>query len=153
MREIVTTADVVKLGISRGALAWSVKSGTRVTAGRGAYAAGSEPTTALKRSIAGAKATGGGLSGTAAGELYGLDSVTAKRIDFTVRPRTSNGRKGARRRHVEFVLVDGVLVTTGPQTMLDLAACLDDVTWEQALESALRKRLTTVEAIEARCRR
>jgi hypothetical protein len=33
--------------------------------------------------------------------------------------------------------------------MVDLAATLDDETWEQALESALRKKLTSIAAIEA----
>lgn len=149
MRDIFTTAEANERGISRRSLNWSVKAARRANAGHGAYAEGAEPVTALHRSIAAAKATGGGISGTAAGEFYELDSVTSKRIDFTVRPGASNARKGARRRLVELVLVDGIRVTNGTQTMLDLAACLDDVTWEQALESALRKDLTTIEAIVA----
>jgi very-short-patch-repair endonuclease len=43
----------------------------------------------------------------------------------------------------------GVRCADGLATLVDLAASLDDLTWEQALESALRKRLTTVAAIEA----
>lgn len=43
--------------------------------------------------------------------------------------------------------VAGLRCTDGLQTMLDLAVCLDDVVWEQALESALRTRLTSVDAL------
>ena len=34
--------------------------------------------------------------------------------------------------------------------MVDLATCLSDLVWEQALESALRKRLTSVQALHGR---
>src|SRR4051812_25578455 len=44
-----------------------------------------------------------------------------------------------------FVIVDGVPCTDGAQTMIDLAALVDDLVWEQSLESALRKRLLTID--------
>jgi hypothetical protein len=37
----------------------------------------------------------------------------------------------------------------GLTTLLDLAALMDELTWEHALESGLRKKLTTVDSIEA----
>jgi hypothetical protein len=46
------------------------------------------------------------------------------------------------------VVLGGVRCADGLTTMADLAATLDDLTWEQALESALRKTLTTVAALE-----
>ncbi|HVT76795.1 MAG TPA: hypothetical protein VHD87_07175 [Acidimicrobiales bacterium] len=49
----------------------------------------------------------------------------------------------------DVVEVDGVCVTSATHTLLDLAARLSDATWEQALESALRKQLTSIAAIEA----
>ena len=58
----------------------------------------------------------------------------------------------ARRRPIvaeHIVLVGGVPCTDGTLTMVDLAGLVDDLVWEQALESALRKGLTTIEAIEA----
>jgi very-short-patch-repair endonuclease len=45
------------------------------------------------------------------------------------------------------VTVAGLRCTDGTQTMVDLAASLDDLRWEQALESALRKRLTSVDDV------
>jgi hypothetical protein len=47
------------------------------------------------------------------------------------------------------VVIDGIRCAGGLQTLVDLAADLDDCRWEQALESALRKRLTSVCDIEA----
>ena len=45
------------------------------------------------------------------------------------------------------VLARGIRCTDGLQTMLDLAVSLNDLAWEQALESALRKRLLTVDEL------
>jgi very-short-patch-repair endonuclease len=47
------------------------------------------------------------------------------------------------------VVIEGVPCTDGHQTLVDLAADLDDLRWEQALESALRKQLTSIGDIEA----
>jgi hypothetical protein len=77
--------------------------------------------------------------GHLAGVLHGLDSV-----ELDDRP-TRRGLLPAER----VVVVDGLACADGLQTLVDLAVSLDDVTWEQALESAVRKRLTTVAAMEA----
>jgi hypothetical protein len=47
------------------------------------------------------------------------------------------------------VTVAGLPCTNCLQTLLDLAPSLSDRVWEQALESALRKRLTSVAAFES----
>ncbi|MDQ6927071.1 MAG: DUF559 domain-containing protein [Actinomycetota bacterium] len=44
--------------------------------------------------------------------------------------------------------VCGIPCTDGLQTLIDLAPVLDDPTWEQALESGLRKDLLTVAQLE-----
>ena len=46
------------------------------------------------------------------------------------------------------ITVQGIRCTDGLQTLADLAGVLDDLVWEQALESALRKELTTIEDLE-----
>jgi len=149
VREIFTTKELAAFGLTPDALKHGVKVGEWVDAGYGCYAKGSAEVTKLERSVAAARATRGGISGTAAGELYGLDNVTAVRVDFTVTPDSSNCRDGARRRYLKFELVHGVRVTSGTQTLVDLAACLDDLRWEQALESALRKHLTAIDLLQA----
>lgn len=45
--------------------------------------------------------------------------------------------------------VDGVPCTDGVQTMIDLAAVVEDDIWEQALECALRRGLVTIEEMHA----
>jgi very-short-patch-repair endonuclease len=46
------------------------------------------------------------------------------------------------------VLVHGITCANGLQTLIDLARTLTDDVWEQALESALRKRLVTIADLE-----
>ncbi len=77
-------------------------------------------------------------SGGLAGVLLGLDGVEV-------------GGRPVRRRWLpgeRVVEVAGLRCTDGLQTMIDLAGCVDDLVWEQALESALRKRLLTVADLE-----
>jgi hypothetical protein len=81
----------------------------------------------------------GEARGHLAGVLHGLDSV-----ELDGRP-TRRDRLPAER----VVVLADVRCADGLMTLVDLAASLDDLTWEQALESALRKHLTTVVAIEA----
>ena len=47
------------------------------------------------------------------------------------------------------MVVAGVRCMTALDTLLDLAPLLSDEVWEQALESALRKRMATIAEIEA----
>jgi very-short-patch-repair endonuclease len=123
-----------------------------VLAARNVYAAGPEPVSLLDRSVAGAIASGGCVNGTAAAALHGgLDLECVTRVSFTIPTAQSNKRTGASRTPLvgNVIVVDGVRVTDGLQTLVDLAAELDDRYWEHALEAALRKQLTTVEALEA----
>src|SRR5690349_479702 len=110
MREMFFSADAAERGLSRSGLRTGQDRGEFVDAGYGVFAMGSAPLTLLERSVARAKATKGCVSGTPAGEFYGLDSVTATRVDFTVSPRSSNCRPGARRRVVQAVSINGVCV-------------------------------------------
>jgi very-short-patch-repair endonuclease len=56
-----------------------------------------------------------------------------------------------RRRHLDperVVVIEGLKCANGTRTLVDLAATLSDLRWEQALESALRKRLTSISELE-----
>ena len=90
-------------------------------------------------------------SGSLAGVLHGLDAVELRGPDFTVAPTASGRRPGARRRILpahRVVAADGVPCTDGVQTLVDLAQDLDDLRWERALESALRKCLVRLGDVE-----
>jgi hypothetical protein len=154
VRRIFTTEQALADGLTEDQLRWKVSSGQYLDMGRGVYAEGSEPATMLEKSIAGALVTQGAVGGPAAAAAYGgldLDLDEFTEPYFVVSGRSSNKRSGARRtRFIGGVTVlNGICVTDGLQTLIDLAALLDDVRWEHALEAALRKRLTTVAALEA----
>ena len=70
--------------------------------------------------------------------------------DFTVAAGASGHRGGARRRDLDparIVRVAGIPCVDALQALVDIADQVDDLVWEQALESALRKRLTTIDAV------
>jgi hypothetical protein len=123
-----------------------------VRVGQGVYAEGTAPPALLESALALGVATGGVASGRLAGALLGLDAIAPK-PDVTLAPNASHTRGGVRRRVLapeDVVIVNGHRCTGGTLTMLDLAAEVDDLVWEQALESALRKKLTTIDDIERR---
>ena len=124
-------------GLSESALRWGERRGEWIRIDRGIYADGADPPTALDRQRARVLASGNVASGCLAGALYGLDAIHL------------DDRPTRKRLLTSTALVHGVPCTDGLQTMIDLAALVDDLVWEQALESALRKRLTTIDALVA----
>jgi hypothetical protein len=130
MRRLFTAASS---GMSRSALAWGVRTGQWTRVQRGVYAEGPEPPTQLDIERAAVLASGRPARGALAGVLLGFDAV---RLD----------RRPTRRGRAESALVVGGVPCVDPLTALvDLAAVLDDAGWEQALESALRCRLVTID--------
>lgn len=138
MRRLFTAAES---GLTLDALRWGERIGRWRRVQHGIYAEGPAPLTQLDRErarvIARATAARGGLAGV----LHGLDSV---RLD---------GRPTRRTELTHTVVVGGVPCADGLQTMIDLASTLDDDPWEQALESALRKRLVTIADLDGVPRR
>ena len=132
MRRLFTTAES---GLSRHALDWGEHIGRWRRVQRGVYAEGAEDPTPLDRARAQVMASGSPARGGLAGVLLGLDSVTLDRAP-------------TRRTTITPIVVAGLPCADARQTLIDLAAMLDDDTWEQALESALRKRLVTLEAFD-----
>ena len=139
-------------GYTEAALRWGERTGQWRRVDRLVWAEGPEAVSELDRARAAVMATGGVASHHLAAVLYGLDAVRLDGPWVTV-PRTSNGRRERVSRrdlapeHV--VTVAGLPCTDGLRTLLDLVPSLSDVVWEQALESALRRRLTSVVAFDA----
>lgn len=151
MRRLFSVDEARARGVTPDALRWGVRTGRWSLVERGVYVVGRDDPTPLERAVGAVLATGGIASGALAGTLLQLDSVRLRGPCVTV-PATGNGRRpGVRRRTLSperIIVVQGIRCTDGLQTLLDLAATVDDVTWEQMLESALRKRLTTVSDVE-----
>jgi len=147
MRPICTLEELRFLGVSR---ATRDEQWRRIT--RGVYGKGTAPATPFEIGLGEVLATGGVASGRVACALHGFDAVIVWSPDVTVPPGSSNRRPGVRRRTLpedRIVKVSGYRCTNALQTLLDVATDLDDLVWEQALESALRKRLVTVDEIVA----
>ena len=133
MRRLFTTAEAALAGTTIDALKWGVRAGAWVRVVRGVYGDGPEPPSPLDVERAQVLARGTVGRGALAGVLLGLDAVQL------------DGRP-TRERHVEVGhVIGGIPVATALQTLIDLAALLDDDRWEQALESALRKRLVAID--------
>lgn len=152
MRELFTTRQAYERGISPKALRHGERSGRWTRVVRGVYAAGPQDPTEIDRALARVVATGGTACGPLAGVIHGLDGVALGGTDVIAACSAGSRRGGVRRRSVpaqSVVFVGGVACTDGAQTLIDLASILDDCAWEQALESALRKRLLAVRDLEA----
>ncbi|HEX2851530.1 MAG TPA: DUF559 domain-containing protein [Acidimicrobiales bacterium] len=151
MRRFFTTREALAWGVSEDVLAAGDRHGHWRRVIRGAYGEGPEEPSALDRAVAKVLVTGGVASGDLAGVLLGLDGVALTRGEVTV-PASSSGRRAGVRRYdldpARIIAVEGIRCTDAIQTLVDLAATLDDDTWEQALESALRRRMTTVDDVE-----
>lgn len=150
MRRLYLVRDFHAHGFTRDAIRWGEKKGRWTKVIDGFYGKGPHAPTPAERAVAAVMLTGGIASGRLAGRLHQLDSVEFGGLDMTLPPGKSAQRAGVRRRVLppeRITAVEGVRCTDGLQTMLDLAAELDDLKWEQALESALRKDLTTVDAV------
>jgi hypothetical protein len=133
--------DALRRGVKRGDLRRLVQS-TYVDA----------DLTELEDFLAIAAAVDGVNTGRMAAAIRGIDCPDPIGPCFLVPPTHSGRRPGAKRlaypeQRVE--LVEGIRVVDGVQMLVDLAADLDDILWEQALESTLHRKLATVEAIEA----
>ena len=152
MRRIFTTTEAIADGLTVDALRWGLRAGKWVRGGRGVFLDGPEEPTALELAAASAYVSGGMVSETAAGALLGFDGIAEIEPTFVVATRTNNRRDGVHRSYAQpedGLIVDGVRVTGGLRTLLDLARVLSDLRWEQALESALRKRVVTESEILA----
>jgi hypothetical protein len=133
VRRIVRSED---LGLSRAALRWAARRGQWQRIDRDTWIEGSAPPSPLDRQRARVVASGGDAAGALACVLHGLDS-----IELDERPMR-------RRPAVKTAQVGGVPCVDATQALVDVAPVVHDDVWEQALESALRKKLVTIEAIE-----
>jgi hypothetical protein len=139
VRRLFTVEEARERGLTRSALRWGEQRGQWWKIDYGVYARGADPPDALDLARARVLASRGVASGRLAALLHGLDAVD----DPDHRPLRQRVLPPAR-----IVVIDGIRCTDGLQTLVDLAVDLDDLPWEQALESVLRKRLTAIADIE-----
>ena len=137
MRRLFTTAEARQRGLTMAELVWGERTGRWRRVVRGVYAVGSESVSELDLARARVIAAKGVAAGALSGVLHGLDGIA---LDGRAPRRPVDGHT---------VVIAGVPCLDALFTLVDLAGTIDDLIWEQALESALRRRLTTVAEIEA----
>lgn len=140
-RRLFTTDQFVADGGTPDELRWAVRAGTHVRVERGVYAEGSDPPTDLDCALARLLASNTPAWGVIAGTLYGLDAMPNS-FELPGRWQTSE-IVGPR------TVIGGFQCTSALQTIVDLAEFLKDDEWEQALESALHKRLIDLDELIA----
>lgn len=133
MRRLFTTASS---GLTDDALRWGERMGRWRRVQRAVYADGPEPITQLDRERAQVLAANGVARGALGGRLLGLD------VALDGRPMRRQRLSADR-----LLVAGGITCADARQVLVDLARTLDDDRWEQALESALRRRLVTVEEV------
>lgn len=138
MRRLFTTEDALADGLTLSALKWGEGHGRWRRVRKGVYAEGPEKPTAFDHAMAEVLARHAVASGGLAGVMHGLDAVSLDGRPVRRRPLPPD----------RIVQVGGIHCTDGLQTIVDLAAVLDDLRWEQALESALRKGLLSIAALQ-----
>lgn len=136
---------------TRGQLRARLASGSVQRVGPDTYRFGDPPVTALDRALGVAVRTDGVVSGALSALLHDLDAGGAPVVDVTVDRTASTETRGLRHRLLapeRIIEVHGFRCADALQTLVDLAARLDDDRWEQALEGAVRRGL--VEARDLR---
>lgn len=150
MRRLYTSSDFRDLGISRSAIRWGAANGRWRKIEDGIYGEGGEEPSGIDTARAAVLAAGGVATGCFAGSSLRLDGVDFRGLDAAVSPSGNGRRRGFRRREIaaeRITTVAGIRCTGPLQTLVDLAAQLDDLRWEQALECALRRQWTSVEEV------
>lgn len=142
MRRFITSQQVIALGHTRKELELVEHAGRLLRVDRSVYVDPRDgPVTQLDYAVARTIASGEVATGLVGGAIYELDAVDASLV---LVPR--------RRRAVMFggepTVVSGVLVASALQVIVELAALLDDLRWEQSLESGLHKGLFTLPELE-----
>jgi hypothetical protein len=136
VRRIFTAGES---GLTRPTLRWGVRTGKWLRLEREVYLDGAEPPSEVDLARARVLAAKTGARGTLAGVLHGLDSVT---LDSWPTRRSSPP-------YMRSFDVGSVPCADGFTTLIDLAAVMNDTTWEHALEAALRKQLVTLQELES----
>lgn len=153
-RFLLTRADVLEAGGSDSLIKWKVSTGAWLVRQAGVYQVDGRPVAWEDRLMAAVLAGGNGClaSHRAALVLWGMDGLFNAPIEvtapYTHGPLPDGTLVHRTRKEMEQALVIGIPVTTVERTLLQCSAILPRLTIAKALESALRKQLTTLEKVD-----
>lgn len=152
---VVARRQLLALGMSATSIDRRISSGELVRCLPGVYTVSWVPTSwnqQVMASLLWAGPTAVASHATAA-RLWRLDVDPSRHVEISVPTRVRSPKSWLKVHKVgpaaRCVKIEGVAVTPLSQTLLDLAATSTSDILEEALESALRRRLTTVPKLEA----
>lgn len=154
---LVTWIDFRNATVSRSTLHGYVRRGLFGRVCRGVYRAAGAPVTWEQRVLAAVLGAGAHAvaSHRTAAALWKLDGIMGKVVEVTV-PRGRGKLKGVVTHETRTVptgvTVAGIPVTSAARTLVDLAAVVPHRVLLLALDDALRRRLTTIPALERELR-
>lgn len=155
---VVLASEALSLGLTNAALGRRVAKGTLRRLHKGVYGVTAVAPSLHQTLLAACRWGGPGTvaSHRSAGHLWELDGCSELILEISGPRRLRSSKVIAHRTPAVPILdtteVDGIPVTKIERTVLDLAAVLDVDALEDALDSALRKRLTSVARLTLRCR-
>lgn len=155
---VVLRSEALGLGLTPQGLARRCTKGVLRRLHDGVYAVTAVPPSALQTLFAACRWGGGGTAAShrAAAALWQLDGFELQEIEISGPRRLKSQRIIAHPTPAippeDLTKIEGVPVTRIERTLVDLAAVVDVDTLEDALDSALRRRLTTVSRMRLRIR-
>lgn len=126
MTTLFTRQEAKAAGITDDRLAWQVERGRYLRLAQGVYFKGDRSPGPFEHRLANAMRARKPITGELAAALHGMDG-------FDVPP---DGRYG------------NIPKSSAGETLLTIAATVNDLRWEQALEWSLRKHTTSISALE-----
>ena len=153
-RNLITRAVILGDGFSDEHVDVRLQRGSWQRAHAGVYLLGAASLDWRGRLLAAALAAGDGSAAAYRAGIvaWGLDGLRSAPIELTVPYTHGPVPEGVivhrSRRPIESVMVDGVPVTPIERTLVDAASCLPWLVVEKAMESAVRRQLTTPARIE-----
>jgi very-short-patch-repair endonuclease len=154
-RGLITSAQALAMGMSRGALRWRRESNRWRALLPGVYALTEAEDAWLQKLEAARLWTGDGIVvGRSSAALWGLDGIPTGSIEIATITRKRHPRVTVHHRAniavEDLIRHRGFLVTTPTRTLIDLSGVLDEASLTGALDSALRQALTFTPLLRSR---
>jgi very-short-patch-repair endonuclease len=155
---VVGIAQALDAGVTRSAVSRRVRAGLWERLLPTVYRVAGVPPSGRQAAMAAALWAGDGalVSHGAAGVLWGIDGVRARRVEVWV-PTSRNPRsdlvvvhRGSRLDRADRTMLGPIPITTPERTLIDVAGRLEDDRLLAAMESVFRQRLGTPERLAAR---
>lgn len=152
---LISRCQALEAGMTVDQVAWRLKTGRWVRAGRGVYRHAASASTPLSRLLAACLASGGVASHRSAAALHGIDGYRLDRIEVVVPWKRTPVTKGFElHRTTQMPLTkpvtrNGILCTWVGRTVLDVASVVSRERLEHTIDAVLRQGLLRLEDLYA----